>query len=126
MHQRRRTLALTTQQIVEQYYDAWRTGDANQFPFAQDFTFDSPIRSVSSPAELRAMASEFTPMVAEVKILDALYHDQKAFVRLEFATKVPQLGSWIALDYFVVEGGQITYSRTIYDLQNLVAFLQSR
>lgn len=119
-------MALTTQQIVEQYYDAWRTGDANQFPFAQDFTFDGPIRSVSSPAEFRAMASEFTPMVAEVKILDALYHDQKAFVMLEFATKVPQLGSWIALDYFVVEGGQITYSRTIYDLQNLVAFLQTR
>ncbi len=119
-------MALTTQQIVEQYYDAWRTGDANQFPFAQDFTFDGPIRSVSSPAEFRAMATEFTPMVAGVKILDALYDGHKAFVMLEFATNVPQLGSWIALDYFVVEGGQIKYSRTIYDPRNLVAFLQSR
>jgi hypothetical protein len=119
-------MALTTQQMVGQYYDAWRTSDANQFPFAQDFTFDGPIRSVSSPAEFRAMAAEFTPMVAEVKILDALYDGQKAFVMLEFVTNVPQLGSWIALDYFVIEGGQITYSRTVYDPRNLVAFLQSR
>ena len=119
-------MTLTTQQIVEQYYDAWRNGDANQFPFAQDFTFDGPIRSVSNPAEFRAMAAEFMPMVAGAKILDALYDDQKAFVILEFATNVPQVGNWIALDYFVVEGGQIKYSRTIYDPRNLVAFLQSR
>jgi hypothetical protein len=119
-------MALMTQQIVEQYYDAWRSGDATQFPFVQDFTFDGPMLSVSSPAEFQAMAAQFAPMVAEVNILDAVYDDQKAFVLLEFATSVPQVGSWIAIDYFVIEDEQIKYSRTAYDPRNLVAFLQSR
>jgi hypothetical protein len=118
-------MALTSQQIVEQYYDAWRSGDATRFPFVEDFTFDGPMLSVSSPAEFRAMAAQFAPMVAEVKILDAVYDNQKAFVMLEFATSVPQVGSWIAIDYFVIEGEQIKYSRTTYDPRNLVAFLQS-
>ncbi len=119
-------MALSTKQIVEQYYDAWRTGDVNKFLFAKDFTFDGPIQSLSSPDEFRAMARQFAPMAKDVKVLDALYDNDKAFVMLEFVTNVPQVGSWIAMDYFSIEGERIKYGRTMYDPRKLVEFMQAQ
>ncbi len=116
----------STKQIVEQYYDAWRTGDVNKFLLAENFTFDGPIQSASSPDEFRGMAAQFAPMVKGIKVLDALHDNDKAFVMAEFATNVPQLGSWIAFDYFVVEGKRIKYSRTMYDPRRLVDFMQAQ
>lgn len=119
-------MAHSTREIVEQYYDAWRSGDVSRFPFSDDFTFDGPMASFSNPTEFRTMAAQFAPMTTGVHVLDAIYGDDRAFVMLEFSTNVPQLGSWIACDYFVVEGGTIKYSRTSYDPRKLVAFVESR
>ena len=119
-------MKLSTQQIVEQFYEAWRTGDVNKFLLAKDFTFDGPNLSLSNPDEFRGMASQFAPMAEDVKILDALYDNEKAFVLLEFATNVPQIGKWIATDYFLIEGERIKYGRTVYDPRKLVEFMQSR
>ncbi|MBI4674988.1 MAG: nuclear transport factor 2 family protein [Chloroflexi bacterium] len=119
-------MAFSTKQIVERFYEAWRTGDPTKFPFAQTFTFDGPMASFSSPAEFRAMAAQFAPLVHSVQVLDALYDEKKAFVLLDFATNVPQVGSWIAIDYFEIEGEEIKYSRTVYDPRQLIAFMQSR
>lgn len=116
----------STQQAIEQYYAAWRAGEAEQFPFTEDFSFDGPILSVTNPDEFRGMARQFGPMVKEVKILEASYQSDKAFVMVEFTTNLPQVGSWIAIDYFVVEGVKIKYSRTVYDPRKLAEFMQSR
>jgi len=115
-----------TEQIVEKYYEAWRTGDTNKFLFADDFKFDGPIASLANPDEFRAMAAQFSPMVKAVKILDSIYDNDKAFVLLDFETNVPQVGNWIASDYFVIEKGKIKYGRTTYDPRKLVEFMQSR
>lgn len=117
---------ISTKQIVESYFNAWGTGDVNNFLLAKDFTFEGPIQSVSSPEEFRGMAAQFMPMVKEIKILEAVYDKNKAFVMSEAVTNVPQLGSWIAMDYFVIERGKIKYNRTIYDPRRLLEFLQSQ
>ncbi len=101
-------------------------GDTSKFLFAKDFTFDGPMASFSNPDEFRAMAAQFSPMTKGVKVLDALYGNNKAFVMLEFSTNVPQVGSWIAIDYFSLEGEKIRYSRTSYDPRKLAEFMQSR
>jgi hypothetical protein len=119
-------MKLSTEQIVQQYYEAWRTGDANKLLLAEDFTFDGPIASFSNPEEFRAMAKQISPMVKGVKLLEALYGNNQAFVLLEFATNMPELGSWIAIDYFLIEGEKIKHSRTSYDPRRLVEFMQSR
>ncbi len=119
-------MKLSTKQIVEQYFDAWETGDVNKFLLAESFTFDGPIQSASSPDEFRGMAAQFMPMVKEIKMLDAVYDNDKAFVMSEAVTNVPQLGSWIALDYFVIEREKIKYSRTMYDPRRLLEFMQSQ
>ena len=80
----------STQQAIEQYYAAWRAGEAEQFPFTEDFSFDGPILSVTNPDEFRGMARQFGPMVKEVKILEASYQSDKAFVMVEFTTNLSQ------------------------------------
>jgi hypothetical protein len=117
---------LSTKQVVEQYYEAWRTGDTIKFLLAEGLTFDGPMASFSNADEYRAMAKQFAPMVAGVKILDAVYQESKAFVLLEFTTNVPQVGTWTAIDYFQVDQGKIKYSRTSYDPRKLMAFMESR
>jgi hypothetical protein len=49
----------------------------------------------------------------------------KAFVMLEFVTNTA-IGSWIAIDYFLVEDGRIKYSRTVYDPRKLIEFMQAQ
>jgi hypothetical protein len=115
-----------TRKSVEQYYQAWRSGDVNSFPFSHDFTFDGPMLSFSSPQGFKEMAAQFAPMVKEVNILDSSYAGNKAFVLLEFATNIPEVGSWTSIDYFVVEGDKIKYSRTVYDPRKLAQYMQSR
>lgn len=116
----------TTKQLVESVYEAWRTGDTSKFHFSKDFTFDGPMASFTSPDQFIAMAGQFMPMVKSVKILDAVYEDNKAFVMLNFETNIPQVGGWIAIDYYMIESGKIKYSRTSYDPRKLAEFMQSR
>ena len=115
-----------TQQVIQQYYQALKSGDLSSFRLTDDFTFDGPIASFANPDGFRSMASQFSPLAKDIRILDGLYQDDKAFVILEFETNVPAIGSWIALDYFVLAGGMIKYSRTIYDPRKLLAFMQSQ
>ncbi len=111
--------------VVEQYYEAWKTGDVDKFLFAKDFTFDGPIASFSRPEQFLEMARQNFPMVKDVKLLETVYSENKAFVRLEFVTNTP-IGSWIAIDYFLVEEGKIKYSQTMYDPRKLIEFMQSQ
>ena len=119
-------MRVSTQQIVEKYYQTWTSGDANSFPLARGFTFEGPLQSASNPAEFRGMAAQFMPMVKEIRILDAVYDHEKAFVLSETITNVPQLAGWLAMDYFVIEKENIKYSRTIYDPRSLLEFMQSQ
>jgi len=118
-------MATTINHIVEQYYEAWRTGDESKFLFAHGFTFDGPIASFSNPGDFIKMAKQVFPMVKNVKLLETFYTGNKACVLLEFSTNTP-VGSWIAIDYFIVEDERIKYSRTVYDPRKLVEFMQSQ
>jgi hypothetical protein len=44
---------------------------------------------------------------------------------LKFVTNTP-IGSWIAIDYFLIEAGKIKYSRTVYDPRKLIEFIQAQ
>ncbi len=111
--------------VVEQFYEAWKTGDIRKFLFAPDFTFDGPIFSFASPEPCLEMARQNFPLVKDVKLLETIYSENKAFVMLEFVTNTP-IGSWIAIDYFLVEDGRIKYSRTVYDPRKLIEFMQAQ
>lgn len=111
--------------MLSSIYEAWKTGDTGKFLFAPDFTFDGPILSFSSPEPFLEMARQNFPLVKDVHLLETIYSDNKAFVMLEFVTNT-SIGSWIAIDYFLVEEGRIKYSRTVYDPRKLIEFMQAQ
>ena len=51
-------MAVTTEQAVASYYDAWQNkgGDFGEAPLADDFEFIGPVASFDSADEYRAMA----------------------------------------------------------------------
>jgi hypothetical protein len=63
--------------VVEQYYEAWKTGDTRKFLFALDFTFDGPILSFASPEPFFEMARQNFPLVKDVKLLETIYSESQ-------------------------------------------------
>ncbi len=118
-------MSKTVAQIVESYYDAWKTKDESKFLLTKDFSFDGPIASFTNPDDFVKMAKQVFPMAKGVKLLETFYKENKACVMLEFSTNTP-VGSWVAIDYFLIENDRIKYSRTMYDPRKLVEFMQSQ
>ncbi len=112
---------MNTEQIVAQYYDAWRNrlGDFSDVPLADDFTFVGPIASFESAAGYREMASQAGPAVTSFEVRRQFVDGNTVCSIIDWEMGMPGLGRMTAAEVLEVVGGAIVRGELIYDAEAL-------
>ena len=112
---------MNTEQIVAQYYDAWRNrlGDFSDVPLADDFTFVGPIASFESAAGYREMASQAGPAVTSFEVRRQFVDGNTVCSIIDWEMGMPGLGRMTAAEVLEVVGGAIVRGELLYDAEAL-------
>jgi ketosteroid isomerase-like protein len=113
---------MTAEQIVSQYYDAWksRTGDFASVPLADDFEFKGPVASFDSAAGFREMAGQAGPMVTSFEVRHRFVDGSRVCSIVDWEMALP-IGPMTAAEILEVADGRIVRGELIYDAEELRA-----
>jgi len=114
----------TTEQIVNQYYQAWHDKQANfdENLFTDDFKYISPLEEPIDATNFRAMAEQIVPWVSNINIIKQFVDGDKACWFYELVTNSP-IGTLSIAEMIRVRDDQIAQINTYYDARKLSDYL---
>ena len=112
---------MTAEQIVAQYYDAWRLrqGDMSDVALAEDFRFRGPVASFDTAAEYREMARQAGQAVTSYEVRRQFVDGDTVCSIVDWEMAMPGLGRMTAAELLEVQGGVIVRGELIYDAEAL-------
>jgi hypothetical protein len=112
---------MTAEQIVAQYYDAWRTrsGDMSGVALAEDFRFLGPVASFETAAGFREMAIRAGQAVTSFEVRRQFVDGNTVCSIVDWEMAMPGLGRMTAAELLDVEDGVIVRGELIYDAEAL-------
>ena len=113
---------MTVREIVDRYYDAWRTrrGDFSEVPLADDFVFRGPVASFDSAEAYRAMASQAGPMVTRFEVRRQFIDGGSICSIIDWEMSLP-VAPMTSAEILEVEDGRLVRGELIYDAEELRA-----
>jgi len=114
--------AMTVEQIVSTYYDAWksRTGDFSSVPFSDDFEFRGPVASFDNAAAYREMASRAGALVTAFDVRHQFIEGDRACSIIDWEMALP-VAPMTAAEILEVADGELVRGELIYDAEELRA-----
>jgi ketosteroid isomerase-like protein len=112
---------MTAQEIVEQYYDAWRTkrGDLSEVPLADEFRFTGPVASFDNAEGFRAMAREAGQAVTRFEVRRQFVDGDTVCSIVDWEMAIPGVGPMTAAELLEIRDGRIVRGDLIYDAEEL-------
>lgn len=107
---------MTSQQIIEGFYQAWTTGDlakARTF-LAPNLTFQGSLESYTNADDFMNSLARFQAMLKEAVMLKSFFGDDGGAMLYDCDTKTP-LGIMRTAEFFTVSDGKIAEIRLVFD-----------
>ena len=111
---------MSTEEIVDSYYDAWKNGgDLSEVPLADDFTFTGPVASFEDAAGYRAMAAEAGKAVTNFEVRRQFVDGDTVCSIIDWEMAIPGTGRMTSAELLEVEDGKLVRGELIYDAEDL-------
>lgn len=112
--------AQQTQEIVDRYYDAWKTkkGDFGDVPLAERLSYKGPIASFDSAEGFRGMAANAGPLITSFDVRHQLVDGNRVVSIVDMEMSILPSPTTSA-ELLEIEDGEIVRGEVIYDAQAL-------
>jgi hypothetical protein len=109
--------AMTAEQAVALYYDAWRNhqGDMSDVPLAEDFRFTGPVASFDSAEGYREMARQAGQAVTSFEVRRQFVDGSTVCSIIDWEMAMPGVGRMTSAELLEVDNGVIVRGELIYD-----------